>query len=60
MVNKPLVVIGVLIYSALVGALRWYGVIGNRGSYILFAVMALDLLATHIVLRRRARNRDKP
>lgn len=57
--NKPLVLVGVLVYSLLVGGLRWYGVIGDRGAYILFGVMLLDLAATHWLIRRRARGRDR-
>lgn len=54
-VNKPLVLGGVVAYSVLVGALRWYGVIGDLGSLILFGVMVVDLAATHWFLKRRAR-----
>ncbi len=53
--NKPLVLAGVVTYSVLVGALRWYGVIGDLGSLILFGVMVVDLAATHWFLKRRAR-----
>jgi len=54
---KPLILVGVLVYSVLVGLLRWHGVIGDRGAYILFGVMVLDLAATHWVLQRRARHK---
>jgi hypothetical protein len=54
-VNRPLVVGGVLAYSVLVGALRYFGVIGTTGTVILFAVMVVDLVATHWLLRRVAR-----
>ena len=53
--NKPLVLAGVVVYSLLVGGLRWYGVIGDIGSLVLFAVMVLDLAVTHWFLRRRSR-----
>ena len=43
---------GVLLYSVLVGALRWLGVIGTTGTVVLFAVMVADLAATHWLLRR--------
>jgi hypothetical protein len=55
MLNKPLVAVGVVVYSALVGALRASGIIGDRGAYILFGVMVLDLAATHWLLGRRSR-----
>ena len=55
--NKPIVLAGVIGYSLLVAALRWYRVIGDRGAYILFAVMVLDLAATHWLIRRRSRER---
>jgi len=51
-VIKPLVLAGVLLYSVLVGALRWFGVIGTTGTVVLFAVMVVDLAATHWLLRR--------
>jgi hypothetical protein len=51
-VIKPLVLAGVLLYSVLVGALRWLGVIGTAGTVVLFAVMVADLAATHWLLRR--------
>jgi len=54
-VNRPLVLGGVLAYSLLVGALRWFGVIGTTGTVVLFAIMVVDLLATHWLLRRVAR-----
>ena len=54
MLRKPLILIGVLVYSVLVGLLRWFGVIGDRGAFILFGIMVLDLAATHWVLQRRA------
>ena len=53
--NRPLVLGGVLAYSLLVGALRWFGVIGTTGTVVLFAIMVVDLLATHWLLRRVAR-----
>lgn len=53
--NKPLVLAGVITYSLLVGALRWYGVIADTGSLVLFGVMVVDLAATHWFLKRRAR-----
>jgi hypothetical protein len=51
-VIKPLVLAGVLLYSILVGVLRWLGVIGTTGTVVLFAVMVADLAATHWMLRR--------
>lgn len=57
MLSKPLILIGVLLYSLLVGALRWFRVIGDRGALILFAIMVLDLAATHWLLRRRSGDR---
>jgi hypothetical protein len=60
MLNRPLTLVGVLAYSALVGALRWYGVIGDRGAFILFGIMVLDLLATHWLLARLRRKTDPP
>lgn len=54
-VNRPITVAGVLAYSLLVAALRWYGVIGDTGAYILFGIMVVDLAATHWLLARRAR-----
>lgn len=54
-INRPLVVAGVVAYSVLVAVLRRLGVIGTTGTAILFAVMVVDLAATHLVLRRRAR-----
>jgi hypothetical protein len=53
--NRPLTLAGVLAYSILVGALRWYGVIGDRGALILFGIMVVDLAATHWLLARRSR-----
>lgn len=53
--NRPLILIGVVVYSLLVAGLRWYGVIGDLGSLILFGVMVVDLAATHWFLKRRAR-----
>ena len=52
LVIKPLVLAGVLLYSVLVGVLRWLGVIGTTGTVVLFAVMVADLAATHWLLRR--------
>lgn len=57
-VNRPLTLAGVLAYSLLVGALRWYGVVGDLGAYILFGIMVLDLVATHWLLARMRRRRD--
>ena len=54
-VNKPLVLAGVVTYSLLVAGLRWYGVIGDVGSFVLFGVMVADLALTHWFLKRRAR-----
>jgi hypothetical protein len=51
-VIKPLVLAGVLLYSVLVGVLRWLGVIGTTGTVVLFAVMVADLVATHWLVRR--------
>jgi hypothetical protein len=51
-VIKPLVLAGVLLYSILVGVLRRLGVIGTTGTVVLFAVMVVDLAATHWLLRR--------
>jgi uncharacterized protein YqgC (DUF456 family) len=56
-VNRPLVLVGVLVYSILVAVLRWLGVIGTTGTLVLFAVMAADLVATHWLLRRRGLGR---
>ena len=53
--NRPLVLGVVLAYSLLVGALRYFGVIGTRGTIVLFAIMVLDLAATHWLLRRAGR-----
>ena len=55
--NRPLVLAGVLAYSLLVAALRYFGVIGTTGTTILFAIMVADLAATHWLLRRAARRR---
>ncbi len=55
--NKPLVLFGVLLYSAVVGALRLLHVIGDRGAYVLFGLMVLDLAATHWLLARRSKRR---
>lgn len=52
-VNRPLVVLGVVVYSLLVAVLRRLGVIGTAGTLILFAVMVADLAATHWLLNRR-------
>lgn len=52
-VNRPLVVLGVVVYSLLVAVLRWLGVIGTTGTLVLFAVMVADLAATHWLLNRR-------
>jgi hypothetical protein len=56
-VIRPLVVGGVLAYSVLVAVLRHFGVIGTTGTVVLFAVMVVDLVATHWMLRRTARKR---
>jgi len=58
LVNRPLVLIGVIVYSVLVAALRCFGVIGTTGTVVLFAIMIADLAATHWLLRRRPF--DKP
>ena len=55
MLNRPLTIAGVLAYSVLVGLLRSYGVIGDRGAFILFGIMVLDLAATHWLLARQRR-----
>ncbi len=55
--NRPLVLGGVVAYSLLVAALRWFRVIGTTGTIVLFAVMVLDLAATHWLLRRVSRRR---
>jgi len=52
-VNRPLVLLGVLVYSLLVAVLRRMGLIGTTGTLILFAIMVADLAATHWLLRRR-------
>ena len=52
-VIRPLVLIGVLVYSLLVAVLRRLGVIGTTGTIVLFAVMVADLAATHWLLRRQ-------
>lgn len=54
-VNKPLLLAGVLFYSIVVAVLRATGVIGTTGTIVLFAVMVADLVATHWLLRHRAR-----
>ena len=54
---RPLVFAGVLAYSVLVGVLRWFGVIGTTGTVVLFAVMVVDLVATHWLIRRAERRR---
>lgn len=55
--KRPLVLGGVLAYSILVAVLRHFGVIGTTGTIVLFAIMVLDLVATHWLIRRRARRR---
>jgi uncharacterized protein YqgC (DUF456 family) len=55
--NRPLVLAGVLAYSVLVGALRYFGVIGTTGTVMLLAVMVVDLVATHWLIRRAGRRR---
>jgi hypothetical protein len=55
--NRPLVLGGVVAYSLLVGALRYFRVIGTTGTVLLFAIMVADLMATHWLLRRAARKR---
>ncbi len=55
--NRPLILGGVLLYSVLVAVLRVLGVIGTTGTIILFAIMVLDLAATHWLLRRAQRRR---
>jgi uncharacterized protein YqgC (DUF456 family) len=56
-VNRALVLGGVLAYSILVGALRYLGVIHTMGTVVLFAVMVVDLAATHWLLRRTGRRK---
>jgi hypothetical protein len=56
-VNRALVLAGVLAYSILVAVLRHFGVVGTTGTVVLFAIMVLDLVATHWLLRRSARKR---
>jgi hypothetical protein len=55
--SRRLVLGGVLAYSVLVGALRYFGVIGTAGTVVLFVIMVLDLVATHWLLRRAAPKR---
>jgi len=55
--NKPLILFGVLLYSATVGVLRVLGVIGDRGALVLFGLMVVDLLASHWLLARRSKRR---
>ncbi|HTT69190.1 MAG TPA: hypothetical protein VMF70_14295 [Gemmatimonadales bacterium] len=55
--NRPLVFGGVVAYSLLVAALRYFRVIATTGTIVLFAVMVVDLAATHWLLRRAARKR---
>jgi hypothetical protein len=55
--SRALVLGGVLAYSILVAVLRHFGVIGTIGTVVLFAIMVLDLIATHWLLRRGARKR---
>ncbi len=57
--HRPLTLAGVLAYSVLVGGLRWYGVIGDLGAYLLFGIMVLDLAATHWLLARMRRRRER-
>jgi hypothetical protein len=54
-VSRPLVLVGVLAYSILVGALRYFGVIGTTGTIVLLGIMVVDLVATHWLLRRGLR-----
>jgi len=54
---RPLVLTGVLAYSILVGVLRYFGVIGTTGTAVLLAVMVVDLIATHWLIRRTTRRR---
>ncbi len=54
---RPLVLGGVLAYSILVAILRYFGVIGTTGTIVLFAIMVVDLVATHWLIRRAARKR---
>jgi hypothetical protein len=56
-VSRSLVLGGVLAYSILVGVLRHFRVIGTTGTVVLFAIMVLDLVATHWLMRRAARKR---
>ncbi len=55
--NRPLVLVGVVAYSVLVGLLRWLHVIGTRGTVVLLVVMVVDLAATHWLLGRARRGR---
>lgn len=52
-INRPLVILGVVVYSILVAVLRRLGVVGTAGTLVLFAVMVADLAATHWLLNRR-------
>ncbi len=52
---RPLVLGGVLAYSILVAILRYFGVIGTIGTIVLFAIMVVDLVATHWLIRRTVR-----
>jgi hypothetical protein len=52
-INRPLVILGVVVYSILVAVLRRLGVVGTVGTLVLFAVMVADLAATHWLLNRR-------
>lgn len=53
--NKPIILAGVVAYSLLVGGLRHLGLIGDRGAFILFGFMVADLAATHWLLKRTKR-----
>ncbi|HXY70208.1 MAG TPA: hypothetical protein VEH62_12215 [Gemmatimonadales bacterium] len=55
--SRPLVLGGVVAYSLLVAALRYFRIIATTGTIVLFAVMVADLAATHWLLRRAARRR---
>jgi len=56
-INRPLTLLIVILYSALVGGLRLMGWIGDRGAYVLFGFMAADLAATHLLLSHRSKRR---
>jgi hypothetical protein len=57
MLNRPLILVGVVLYSLVVAGLRWAGVIGDRGAVILFGIMVVDLALSHWYLARRSKRR---